>query len=63
MFEAPRNKNPKITQTRGGFTSDEERDAAMTKMSVKDIAFVRNGKWTSGTAQNILRRYRLQEIQ
>lgn len=62
MFEAPRNKNSKITQTKGGFTSDEERDAAMTKASIKDIAFVRNGKWDSGTAQNILRRYRLQEI-
>jgi hypothetical protein len=29
----------------------------MTNSSDKDIAFIRKGRWTSGTAQNILRRY------
>lgn len=40
-----------------GFQSDEERDAAMTRDSDEDIAFIRKGKETSGTAQNILRRW------
>lgn len=56
MLEAPRNINPSITQTKGGFKSDEERDAAMTKASFKDIALVRDPSKISGTAQNILRR-------
>lgn len=43
----------------GGFTSDEERDAAMTKASDFDIAFVKDNRWDSGTAQNIKRRYGL----
>lgn len=46
---------------KGGFESDIERDSAMTRDSQKDIAFIRKGKWTSGTAQNILRRYELLE--
>ena len=41
----------------GGFKGDVERDSAMTEASDKDIAVIRKGKWTSGTAQNILRRY------
>lgn len=57
MLEAPRNINPKITNTKGGFLTDEERDAAMTEASFSDIAFVRKGKETSGTAQNIIRRH------
>lgn len=59
MFESPRNKNEKITKTKGGFTSDEERDAAMTNASSKDIAFVRDNTKISGTGSNILRRYLL----
>lgn len=58
MFDKPRNANPKVVNFVGGFTSDEERDAAMTKMSTDDIAFVRDHTKLSGTAQNILRRYR-----
>lgn len=41
----------------GGFQSDEERDAAMTRDSNSDIAFIKKGRWKSGTAKNILRRY------
>jgi hypothetical protein len=59
MFEKPRNINPKITNTVGGFKSDDERDEAMTKASFEDIAFVRDIKRLSGTAQNILRRHQL----
>ena len=59
MFETPRNINPQITNTVGGFESDEERDTAMTNASRHDIAFVRDIKRLSGTAQNILRRYKL----
>lgn len=56
MFETPRNVNPKIVNTIGGFESDEERDASMTANSSKDIAFVRDHTKLSGTAQNLLRR-------
>ena len=59
MFESPRNINPKITKTKGGYTSDDERDAAMTAASIEDVAFVRDIKKNSGTAQNILRRHLL----
>ena len=59
MFEAPRNINPKITNTVGGFGSDRERDEAMTAASSNDIAFVRNNTMISGTAENILRRHLL----
>lgn len=62
MLEAPRNKNEKITNTKGGFKSDDERDAAMTMDSAYDIAFVRDIKKNSGTAQNILRRHILQTL-
>jgi len=62
MFTSPRNINPKITQTVGGFTTDVERDSAMTKHSDYDIAFVRPNKYNSGTAQNILRRYELKNL-
>lgn len=40
----------------GGFTSDEERDAAMTAASDIDIAWVRPGRERSGTAKNLARR-------
>lgn len=42
--------------TRGGYTSDEDRDSAMTRDSVYDIAWVRIGKEKSGTALNVVRR-------
>lgn len=57
MFDSPRNINPKITRTKGGFQTDDERDAAMTAASIEDIALVRDIKKNSGTAQNILRRH------
>ena len=58
-YNAPRNLNPKITNIRGGYSSHPAKDVAMTKDSAYDIAFVREGKNTSGTAQNILRRNEL----
>lgn len=61
MFESPRNINPKIKNTKGGFTSDSERDAAMTEASDEDIAFVRDPKKWSGTGENILRRHKLKK--
>ena len=57
MFDKPRNINPKIMNTIGGFENDEERDSAMTMVSGHDIAYVRNHMEWSGTGQNILRRY------
>lgn len=57
MFDSPRNINPMITNTIGGFKTDEDRDAAMTEASFDDIAFVRDYTKISGTAQNILRRH------
>ena len=59
MLEAPRNKNEKVVNLVGGFQTDDERDEAMTKASTEDIAFVRDIKQNSGTAQNILRRHML----
>ena len=59
MFDSPRNINPKIKNTVGGFTNDDERDAAMTENSFEDIALVRDENKLSGTAKNILRRYKL----
>ena len=56
MFKAPRNKNPKILNLKGGFTSDSGRDSQMTRDSDFDIAFVRDPKKMSGTGENILRR-------
>lgn len=56
MFDKPRNANEKVINFKGGFTTDEERDAAMTKASVEDIAVVRDHNKLSGTAINILRR-------
>lgn len=57
MGDTPMNINSKVINRIGDFFNDEDRDAAMTIDSFKDIAFVRdNTKW-SGTAQNILRRF------
>lgn len=55
MFERPRNNIGRF-QTVGAFKTDEERDAAMTKASDDDIAWVRRGREDSGTAHNIFRR-------
>lgn len=50
MFDSPRHlASDKFTLV-GGFKGDIERDSAMTEASDKDIAFIRKGKWTSGTA-------------
>lgn len=54
MFVAPRcNAGFPL---RGGFTRDDERDAAMTAASSEDIAWVRPGRERSGTAKNLARR-------
>ena len=55
MFDTPRH-NPYNFPTIGGFGNDEERDAAMTLASTRDIVWIRTGKETSGTAKNALRR-------
>ena len=57
MLEKPRVLEDKDFNTIGGFKGDIERDTAMTLSSDMDIAFIGKGRWTSGTAQNILRRY------
>lgn len=44
---------------KGGYTTDLERDTAMTNDSHIDVAWIRPGRNTSGTAQNIKRRYNL----
>lgn len=67
MFDQPRNipkglsENPEFEGVyfQGGFISDEERDSAMTKASDFDIAFVKDNRWDSGTAQNIKRRHNI----
>ena len=46
----------------GGFKSDEERDAAMTRDSDFDIAFVKDNRWDSGTAKNIKRRHQYEYL-
>lgn len=55
MLEKPRNFID-IYENVGGFTSDEERDRAMTESSDEDIAWVRQGREKSGTARNLERR-------
>jgi len=55
MFESPRNYLEGF-KTIGGFTCDEDRDAAMTLASDYDIAYVRANKKKSGTARNLTRR-------
>ena len=59
MGDKPKFVNPKVTQLKGGFQTDDERDTAATRDSAFDIAFVRDNKIMSGTAENILRRYLL----
>lgn len=55
MFTEPRN-TVDCAKHKGGFTSDHDRDSAMTRDSDYDIAWVRPGKENSGTANNIRRR-------
>lgn len=58
MFDEPRNIVDEYRVNRVyGFKTDTERDAAMTVASDYDIAWVRVGKYNSGTAQNIIRRH------
>jgi hypothetical protein len=56
MFGKPRN-NVGGFPTIGGFATDTARDTAMTEASDADIAWVRPGRTTSGTAANLARRY------
>lgn len=56
MHGLPRNVAGNPLEIRGGFASDEERDAAMTDASDADIAWVRPGREASGTAANVARR-------
>ena len=58
MLERPRNYAG-LGHLRGGFSNDEDRDAAMTAASDTDIAWVRptgSKKHSSGTAKNLRRR-------
>lgn len=52
----PMNINENIKNIKPYFLNDVHRDSTMTKESDEDIAFIREGKNNSGTAQNILRR-------
>lgn len=52
----PMNINDNIKNTKPYFLDDIHRDSTMTRESDEDIAFIREGKNNSGTAQNILRR-------
>lgn len=55
MFDKPRN-NKYHFPTKGGYKTDDERDAACTATSDYDIAWVRPGREESGTAKNLHRR-------
>lgn len=57
MHSFPRNCYSELFNRKGGYKTDEERDAAMTRESDVDIAFVRPGRRDSGTAQNVVRRH------
>lgn len=59
MFDLPRILESKLFKTKGGYKDDISRDSDMTKISDKDIAFIYPNRWTSGTAQNILRRFEI----
>ena len=50
LFDSPRHLASDKFILVGGFKGDVERDFAMIEASDKDIAFLRKGKWTSGTA-------------
>ena len=62
----PNNRHPgslvssyKYVYFRGGFKSDEERDAAMTRDSNIEIAYIKENRCDSGTDQNIQIQYNL----
>lgn len=55
MFERPRHRLGPFAMV-GGFSTDDERDAAMTAASTADLAWVRPGREQSGTARNLARR-------
>jgi hypothetical protein len=55
MFASARN-NAGPFHTQGGYETDTARDEAMTAASQVDVAWVRPGRETSGTAQNLARR-------
>ena len=57
MFDRPRRLRGPFP-LRGGFDSDDARDAAMTAASDVDVAWVRPGRERSGTAKNLARRSR-----
>lgn len=57
MFTSPRVVCSDGFKLSGGYVSDIDRDSAMTNNSDVDIAFIHSGRWDSGTAQNILRRF------
>ena len=57
MFNKPRICCSNKFLLSGGYKTDIERDSAMTDASNVDIAFIHSGRWDSGTAQNILRRF------
>lgn len=57
MFDKPRVCCSDKFLLSGGYKNDIERDSAMTNASNVDIAFIHSGRWDSGTAQNILRRF------
>lgn len=59
LSDKPRNIADGITKLIGGFSSDKEREAAMTKDSDFDIAFILHPR--SGAKQNILRRHVVDE--
>lgn len=48
--------NPHNYPTNGKYPNHTQKDAAMTRASVRDIAWVRPGREKSGTARNIQRR-------
>lgn len=54
--DTPENVNSNIIFIKNGFKNHIEKDIEMTNISFKDIAFVRDWREMSGTAQNILRR-------
>lgn len=54
MYDKPRFET--FYPTRGGFTSDKERDCSATVDSTHDIAWVKKGREKSGTAKSLMRR-------
>ena len=59
MGDKPMNLFSNDVMLVGGFTTDNERDEAMTFDSDQDIAFIYDETKWSGTGQNILRRYKI----